>query len=361
VFALLADGRLLTVRTADGSIVVDEPLLLAPPATSATDVPTSLFPAHYLALSRDGRHLFALVPSDNPGSGRLAVIDTSTSAIEAIYTPDASDIVYRSLAVGITTGRLYLFGNRDKSAVVTVLNGPDGSTVATWSARGSDDYNWLVYQGAVTSDEQQLFISYHGQDTTGVDWFDVTPSGLEGCPQNRFGQHLGCLGGHGSFTLYHGDILVATGLNVIEQVDMQGKVKGAWDTGLNNNHLMEFVADETAGKLYAAGPCGYVGGLGSANLRGAGVLTTPTVPGESSWLVTPQLAVLLVPPPSSLCGDRLALVHAAGVSLLVIGQTVPLGSAPGTAGALLFVEARTGQIVRTVPIDSEPFDVLSFP
>jgi hypothetical protein len=172
---------------------------------------------------------------------------------------------------------------------------------------------------------------------------------------------LGCLGGHGSFTLYHGDILVATGLNVIEQVDMQGKVKGAWDTGLNNNHLMEFVADETAGKLYAAGPCGYVGGLGSANLRGAGVLTTPTVPGESSWLVTPQPAVLLVPPPSSLCGDRLALVHAAGVSLLVIGQTVPLGSAPGTAGALLFVEARTGQIVRTVPIDSEPFDVLSFP
>ena len=57
--------------------------------------------------------------------------------------------------------------------VVTVLDPDRGTLEATWPAREAEGHDWLVYQAAVSGDERDLFISYHGVNTTGIDRFTV--------------------------------------------------------------------------------------------------------------------------------------------------------------------------------------------
>jgi hypothetical protein len=358
VFALLADGRLLVVRP-DGSLLAET--RLAPPPPSGADRAVG----HYLVLSSDGRFVLALVPGQPEAPDQLAVVDArSGQAQMTVPLPDTT--TFRGLALGPRTGRVYLFGNagevvrspgldppapRQVSVVVAVLDPADGRIVRGWTVRPADGHDWRVYQGAVSPDERRLFVSYHGPDTTGIDWLELAPDGPQRCPDAaRPGR--GCLDAHGGFALHQAGLLAATGTPVVLELDHTGAVRRGLDTALAGNHLVEFVMDETAQRLYAVGSCGYAGGFSAVSLQGGGVPTTPSVPGEWAWIATPE-------PPRSLrrggvCGERLAL----GANILVVGKTQQPVPQPSRAGALRMLEPSSGEVTSTVPTPSEPLDVL---
>src|SRR5439155_5294524 len=122
-----------------------------------------------------------------------AVLDTATAEPLGSHQLAARGGVFRSLAVGPITGRLYLSGNRAGRVVVMVLDPDTGTVLTDWTARERDGRDWSVYQGAVSDDERDLFISYHGTNTTGIDRFTIVGDGLQRCRGGRR-PNAGCLG-----------------------------------------------------------------------------------------------------------------------------------------------------------------------
>jgi hypothetical protein len=362
IIALLADARLLVVRS-DGTTVAEIRLGASPPINA--DVATG----HYLALSGDGRQVYALAAEQPQAPDHVAVVDVATAQLRSDF-PLPDGVTFRSLDIGAQTGRAYLFGNvgevvrrpgldpmdqRQVSVLVVVLDPVTGRVEATWIALPPDGHDWRVYKGSVSRDEHRLYVSYHGPDTTGIDWFDITPEGLERCRMKARG-NVGCIDAHGGFVVRGDSLLVTDGSPIIRQVDRDGALQRALDTRLEGNHLMDFAVDSRAQRLYAVGSCGYTGGLSVLSLRGGGVPMTPTQPGMWNWITTPE-------PPltfrrSGSCGERLALGSSA---LLVIGKTQRPVPQVDKAGAILVIDPGTGDLVRSVPTPSEPLDVLVVP
>jgi hypothetical protein len=358
IFALLADGRLLALR-ADGSTAM-EPLAPPPPGSGRST-------GHLMALSHDAQRLYVLVPGDTQQASSLTVIDATTTRILAQRALGELG-VYRALAIGPLTGRLYVFGNRGEtepqpgqdplaprqvSVVIAQLDPDTGAVLAEWLPRQADGYDWRVYQGAVSADERRLYVSYHGSNTTGIDWFDVAADGLHRCPASQR-PNFGCIGAHGGFMLHDDKLLAATGSTVILEADHTGAAERAIDTQLQGNHLMEFVVHARDDSLYAVGSCGYTGGFSAVSLRRTGVPTTPTAPGEWAWDATPG-------PPrtfrrSGVCGERLAL--SSDGATLVVGKTQMPVPRAGRPGELLLVDTATGDVLDTIATPSEPADVL---
>jgi hypothetical protein len=352
VFALLADNQLLAIRIRDLGVVAERRL-----ASPPNDRPYRAT-GHYMALSKDGKQLFALVSDESGEAPRLVVLNTSTVEIRGTHLLNQS-ISFRSLVVGPTTGRLYLFGDQNGSAIVTVLDPESGTEVVHWIAREGGTYHWQVYEGAVSSDERHLFISYHGPDTTGVDRFEIANDGLHRC-QTPNRPNEGCINAHGSFIPYRDGFLIATGTNVVLDVDTGGKIRKGFDTQLNGNHLTEFIANTAAGQIYAVGSCGYAGGFSVLDLATGGAPVTPTHNGWQ-WQTNPKPPQILSVAggrgrDTVLCGERLALGPG---SLLVIGKTTKPVATSGIPGALLILDVRTGRLLHTVATPSEPIDVLT--
>jgi outer membrane protein assembly factor BamB len=338
VFSLLADGHLFALDMRDGSVIAEHALL-----PKALEGQISM--GHLIASSRDRQTIFVLVPSP---SNTLAVIDAESGRIRASHALDDGD--YRALDVGPVTGRVYLFGNysQGQGLIFTILDNIGMETVETLRMT-LPPFNWWIYQVGVSADEQRVFVSYHGspnftgglQGTGGIDWFNRGPDGWIRC-LNRSGDGAGCIrAAHGGFARYLDGLLVATGTNVIHRVNASGTTAEDFDTGLKNNHLMEFALDTAADKLYAVGSCDYVPGFSVVDLKDGTVFVKQSAPG----------------PPSSttVCGERLAI---GPNNLIVVAQTQMSVPNAGRRGALLFIDGRTGGILQSVPTPSEPLDTI---
>lgn len=357
VYALLADNQLLAVRADSGVLVARRLAPTPPPATWR-------FVGHDLVFSRDGATLYALAPGFPGTDDRVAVVDAPTAAVRSTFSLPGQG-VYRGLALGPVTDRVYVFGTRDGSAIVTVLDPQTGRILDDWVARPLDGPSWDVYQGAVSADERRIYLSYHGEKTTGIDWFALDANGLHRCtPPRPVFPSSGCIPTHGGFVLHGNGLLAATGTNVVLDVGPDGMVRRAFDTKLNGNHLMEFTVDAASNRLYAVGSCGYAGGLSSVDLGGGGILTTPTSDGEWRWRATPEPSAVraLVPPEPGIgdtgepCGQR--IVVAPSGQLVIAKLPIP-DPRPGIPGALLFLDPTTGRVTRTVVTPAEPVDVVA--
>lgn len=307
----------------------------------------------YLAWGRGGE-LDVLVPGAGT-SGRLIVLDPTTGRRRADWELPRG-VAYRSLTVGTRTGAVYLFGNRARGraslgpgqeAVVTVLDPASGRVIRTWTARPADGRHWSVYRGEVSADEQRLFLSYHGPDTTGIDWFRLRGRTLTRCRPPSL--DVACIDSHGAFTPYGRGLLVATGLNTIEHVDLRGNLIRRYDTGLIGNHLMEFALDGERKRLFAAGPCGYVGGMSRVDLRSGRIdKLAPRLPDART---TDSL------PKNGVCGERISWLGQGRVVLFRVANAVP---EPGSSASVLALDASTGDVVASHP-STAPLDVLTKP
>jgi len=327
-FSLLANNHLLVADIASGVILAD--LTLAASAAPISE-------EHAMAIGPDARTLFALV-SDASGRATVAAIDTKTLKVAATFDP-GTGLQFRGLAVGPRTGWLYLFANRGGDAVVRVVDPVGGQATQTWLARASAGRTWLVYQGAVASDETALYVSYHGPDTTGIDRFEIRGTGLIRCGiVSR--PEAGCFPTHGSFALRDGELIAAVGEAPWVVLDpITGAVHGQFDMRLEGNHLMEFGIAADVGRLYAVGSCGYTGGLAAVDLSTRE--TTVFAPSRT---------------PGAICGERIAALG--NGSLLVVAKTE--WPVPSLAPGALVVLSGDGKTLRTIKTSAEPIDLLLF-
>jgi hypothetical protein len=329
--ALLLDGRLVRVSLPVG--VVAAPVLLSRGA-----IPTT---GHYLAHDANGRTLFALVNRAGGKRDVLVVVDVATGEVRARYEL-TGEAHFGSVAIGSRTGRIYLFGNRGRSAIVAI-RAPDGRIeLGRWTARGGRSGNWSVYRGVVSEDERLLYLSYHGPDTSGADVFRVDEQRRAECPIPPK-PSLGCFHlVHGNMEPLGDELVAATGDFGFIRVGPDGTTSGRWDAGLEGNHLTDFTLDRAEGRVYAVGSCGYAGGFSVVDLA------------------SDRVRVLVPPasPPAPVCGERTALAPG---SLLVVGKTERPSPIPGKRGALLLVDAKTGRLRGSISTPAEPIDVLVVP
>lgn len=343
VYALLADGRLIAVNLERGTIVAEHDL------SPRTVINTT---RHLIGRTKNGKKLFVLLPGPQ---GRVIAVDTTTGRISTIF--ESNDRAFRSLAVGPTTGRIYLFGNDGPTILISVLD-PEGKPLSTWKMIKPEGFDWAVYQGATSVDERRLFVSYHGaarpnvgiKGTTGADWFDVTPQGITCCPQVN-PSNVGCMDSHGGFAVYKDGLLTATGGSRVLEIAGNGKVRQAFDTGLDGNHLLEFTIDANQSRLYAVGSCGYVPGFSVVDLERGG---SPVAADPEFRFGTDRKPPLLFK--GGICGERLTLASNDLLILAKTGKPVPDATIPG---GLVFLNRATGQVIRTVATPSEPVDLLA--
>lgn len=333
VIALLADYRLVALHPDAGGTLQE----ILPALPTANLPPIDFAAGHYLAQSSDGSLLIAPRPAPPSQPNQIALIKATSLQLERMVLLPASAGSIRSVVVGAVTGRIYVFGDREQDATLTVLDAGTGTVLNLWTLRGGDGRDWLVYQGAVSADEQRVFASYHGTDTTGIDWFTLIPQGVQRCPATM--ATGGCLRTHGGFLLEGEHIVATTGEPEILVLSLDGQVQGTYDTKLVGNHLMEFAIDGQMHRLYALGPCGYLGGVSVLPLLASGA---------------PQGAATVLAP--AVCGERLTLVTPGRIAVTETRVTVPNPTIPGS---VVFLDTTSGTVVARIAVPAEPIDVLT--
>jgi hypothetical protein len=335
VFALLADRTLVGISPTSRRIVLRKSV---GPGTPLAD------PGRFLVLSNDGQSLLVLTP-DTPGAGQQVTILARAGLRPVESFPLDRRIVFRAIAVGPRTGRLYLFGNRAagggaEDAVVAILDPNTGDT-RTSTIRKADGYDWWIFDAAVSADERRLYVAYHGgcsgEDvklcTSGADWIDVAGDRLKSCGRRTVPGN-GCLVRvHGNVEALDKELLAATGGEPIVEFSSEGDVTASRRTRLPGNHLMEFELTSDTRRAYAVGQCYYTGGISVVDLAN----------GRSRVLNR------------DVCGERIAV----GGDLLAVAEQAR-ASPLGVPSRIAIVDASTGS-ARYVNVPVETVDVLIVP
>jgi hypothetical protein len=247
------------------------------------------------------------------------------------------------------TGRLYIAynvetlkrGRRDplRSARLAVFTSDGSRRITDTLLRPNGGRSWLVWSLALDPAERRAYVSYHGSDTTGLDVATINGARIINCPPSG-GSH-----GGGCWTHPHGlalagddDVVATTGSQTIEVYDTGGTLVRSLDTGLENNHLMEFAIDRAGDRLFAAGSCGYVPGF--------------AVMGYSTGVRQ------LLSRSRSICGETLAF---AGGDAVIVGKTALPVPDPLREGQLLRIDAQRGAITGSHRTASDPTDILVVP
>lgn len=287
-----------------------------------------------MAIGPDGLLHVLLGRDSRSRSDRVAVVEPISLRQVKVYELDRGT-TYRVLASGPRSGRIHLLGNSGGDVVMAVL-GPQG-VARREVVRTDRDNDLRVFDAILTEDEKRLFISYHGQDSTGADVVRLSSTGPRRC---RAAPGRGCLPDvHGGMAVVGDAVYSATGSATrVDERDPDGRVRRRLNPRSGNNHLMAIAADTR--HLYALGSCGYAGGLTRVALSSG------------------EVTKLAVRPDSEICGEQIALSRVGG-SLVVLSLPRPvpqMGRAGGSA--VLFVDPETGRVTGRGVLDADPLDVV---
>jgi hypothetical protein len=137
----------------------------------------------------------------------------------------------------------------------------------------------------------------------------------------------------------------ATGTKTILEVNRKGNIIRRLDTGLEGNHLMQFVLNHDNSKLYSVGSCGYAKGYSALNLSTGKIEKLRKV--ETNKETSPGSLSDELP-----CGEFVELVSE---SILAVGKT--MRTVPqDIEGAITFIDINTANIIRKITLPSEPVD-----
>lgn len=323
VYALLTDNTL--VRVSGSGQVLSRTTL----ADAQADFPSF---GGMLGRSRDGRTVYALVRGPQ---AHIAAVVARNGRIRA-RLPLPQGIVFRRVAVGPRTGRLYAIGNAGRksalSAHLLVLT-PAGRRISLTRIREADGRDWYVHAIAVAPDETRVLVAYHGSNTTGADVVGLGP--VRPCV-DRTPAYAACLArNHGDIAWTADGVLAAGGGPTLAILAPDtGAVVRELDNALENVHVMDFVLRGRS--AYVWGGCRYAGGLTEISLAGG----------------TPRVVVA----GKRVCGETAAF----------LGDTLVVGRRPfsdiyrrAQAPTLVFVDVDLGKIVRSVRLPEDPADVLA--
>jgi hypothetical protein len=189
---------------------------------------------------------------------------------------------------------------------------------------------------ALSPDETRLYVSYHGADTTGADWFTITDAGVTRCRARRQYEGVGCVSeAHGMVVPFEDGFVAATGWSTVLVVDGAGAVRKRWDIPLTGRHLRTIALDGER-RLYVVADC------------------HPVVGGGLSRVDIPEEVAVVLPQPEGghVCGDTIGVGPG---NLLVLATRVSFTAKPP---GLLLVDGETGRVVEEVATDPEPTEVV---
>lgn len=249
-FALLADNRVVEVALPSGKVVARRQLGPKPQGR--------VEPGRMLAAG-DTR-IFVLV-SSGAGSDSVAVLDRRSATLVARWPLEAG-VRYRGIVFAADV--LYAYGGRwgrevdaahhlhEQSAVVTVLDGANGTQVRTSEVRPADGRMWWVYWGSANA--THVALGYHGGCypdaaqlcTSGADVFDVfdhTSTRLDEA--------------HGMIEPYGVGWIATTGSESLVQYGRNGNVLRRLHSGIGHDHVMTFRFTRDRSGLLVISSCLY--------------------------------------------------------------------------------------------------------
>lgn len=322
-YALTSSNQLVAIDLNSGRITSQ--LQLAP--QPHVDVHTR----HGLAASPDGRSLYALATG---GPGADAVVQEVPPARVVRKVPLVSGQArFQAIAVAphsalgsVATGPVRDPAHGAPQSAVLLRVHPDGGQ-SNFTLRVGDDLDWRPWQAAVSPDESRLYVSYHGSDTTGIDWYDLQSESLERCQLPQKYRGTACLATHGGFMVLGDRVLASGGTADLELYRREGSLERSYSNLLRRSHTMEFAINAAGRSLYQSAPCFYAGGLSKVDLESG-------------------KATILAPEgyPTTICGERIAVTK--GGRLVIVSES-----------ALLLVEPETGKPIPTVLVRGSPIDV----
>jgi hypothetical protein len=323
LYVLLTDNQLL--RLSEDGAILSRRRLGAPP----TSFPTY---GSLLAASPDGETVYALLRAPRPS---IAAIEGD--AVSRLRLPPGT--MWRRLAVGPETGRIYVAGNvagtRSNDlgdvelGVRLLVLAPDGEELALETIREPAGRDWYVQGLTISPDETSALVAYHGGDTTGSDLVRLDP--VRRCVDSTPAWAACLAENHGRSQWVGEEILAATGERRLALLEPSGRVLRRLDSGLAGAHLMAFAISGST--VYAHADCGKGTGISRLSLDGG----APTI--------------------LQACGDVMAVV---ADSTLVLGRRWrgdPYGRS--LSAALLYVDFTAKRVVRRVDLPDDPADVLA--
>jgi hypothetical protein len=290
----------------------------------------------FLAATRDGRTVYALVSTSSRRSAVAVVSATSSKVMRGIALP--TGIAYRALVrTGsrlVVAGDRAAAGGRDAVAVLVDPRGASRPVVHVLETAGG--YDWVVYEADVSSDGRRLAVGFHGTRTTGGAVYSLPDIEPVACgTQEQPG--VACVGpAHGTVRFFGSAIVATTGTPAaVVEARTDGSVLATVPAKLAGDHLTELALDVRNRRVYALGSCGYTGGLSMIDLRSktARVLARPN----------PHGAISSARP---VCGDRIALL---GRGRIALAQNFPpmRGAARGSAVEIVGTD---GKLLRRIPV-----------
>lgn len=123
-----------------------------------------------------------LIGNEREDHDEVVIINAETLQTVRSIALDRGVYTYRSIATTKDSPNAYLFGN-DKSIVIMLTLELDSARLVASTVLKSDlQHDWSVYQGVISEDEREVYVSYHGVDTTGIDRFVIAPQKGGDCP-----------------------------------------------------------------------------------------------------------------------------------------------------------------------------------
>ncbi len=314
VAALLADGRHQLIDATTGQQTAEYRV-----ADYTVDGPEQL-----PLLTRDARRLLVLTHPrpGHPGRITLTSIELATGALTR-HEFSGAEPEFRSMAIGHTSGRLYLTGFDANGVMVLEADPATLRSINQWRALSRPTApdstrpvilaagpRWRPITSSIDLREQRLCVSFHGGNA-GAEWFSLVSRDSLGCPRPAAPDKT-CLQNHGAIQALKLGVVMANGDEVITILRPNG-VLDSIDTGLKGNHLMGFSVDSAERRLAAVGPCYHTGGLAIVELAASG----------SAGVRTQQIP--------SVCGDRLSLSRD-GSWIAVAGQLPAPARTPAVYG-----------------------------
>jgi hypothetical protein len=227
-----------------------------------------------LAAAPDRRTVLALVRTVSGGDS-VAVIDAQSLQTRCSH-PLEDGVHYSGLLLG-RSGMFYAYGAQRVGssrwdAVLTIGDARTGELKGSHTLRRAVKgdparygKSWLVYWGALSADERSLVVSYHGGDTTGADWFRISPTFdisagrmaerrcVDRSPRWPCGPgRTDIPRAHGAVTTVGAGFVGATGASDLLELDRGGHGVGRLWVRESKSHLMDFALDDDRRHVYVS-------------------------------------------------------------------------------------------------------------
>lgn len=338
IAVVLADGRLQLFSGMADSL--ESEWVIAPYQVEG--------PIKLLKQSPDRRRLVVLARPrlGTTAENLLSTVDlTSGKLTTRVLTGSLSNA--GTFAFDDNSGHLYLVGYDDAGVWVAQLEPGTLAVIKRWIAIAVDTRTdsssqimttlgprWRTYSSTIDSRRKRMTVAFHG----GIDGAETFT--LDGKPSPRCdlaSPVRTCIRQHGSVVATPSGLFAATGTPTIKRL-MPSGTESEVNTGLEGNHLMEFVLSTDSRTLFAAGSCSYAGGFSISPVESAS-------PGRNRVLV------------KTICGETLTIDPAGEwVAVAALKPPLTLSRGPGT---IRFVSVTDGHILAERIVAGPPIDILA--